>query len=34
MLKIKSRGFDRAQYYNVIKFNKQIANNVAKVTNG
>ena len=34
MLKIRSRGFDRAQYCNAIKFSKQIANSFAKITNG
>ena len=34
MLKIRSRGFDRAQCYNVIKFSKQIANSFEKLTNG
>ena len=32
MLKIRSRGFDHAQYWNVIKFSKQIANSFAKIT--
>ena len=34
MLKIRSRGFDRAQCHNNIKFSKQIANSFAKITNG
>ena len=34
MLKIRSRGFDLAQYCNVIKFSKKIANSFAKITNG
>ena len=34
ILKIRSRGFDRAQYCNVIKFSKQIANSFGKITNG
>ena len=34
MLKIRSRGFDRAQTVMLIKFNKQIGNNFAKITNG
>ena len=34
MLKIRSRGFDRAQCHNVIKLSKQIANSFAKITNG
>ena len=34
MLIIRSRGFDRAQCYNVIKFSKQIANSFANITNG
>ena len=29
-----SRGFDSAQYCNVIKFSKQIASSFAKITNG
>ena len=34
MLKIRSRGFDHAQYWNVIKFSKQIVNSFGKTTNG
>ena len=41
MLNIRSRGFDRAQYilldvwWNMlIKFSKQTANTIAKITNG
>ena len=34
MLKIRPRVFDRAKYYNVIKFSKEIANSFAKITNG
>ena len=34
MLKIRSRGFDRAQYWNANKVSKQIANSFAKITNG
>ena len=34
MLKIRSRGFDLAQYCNVIKFSEKLANSFAKITNG
>ena len=34
MLKIRSLGFDRAQYRNVTKFSKQIANSFGKINNG
>ena len=34
MLKIRSRGLDLAQYCNVIKFSKKLANSFAKITNG
>ena len=34
MLKIRSRGKDRAQYFMLIKFSKQTVNSFAKITNG
>ena len=33
MLKIRSRGFDGAQYCNVNQISKQIGNSLAKITN-
>ena len=34
MLKIRSRGFDRAEDVMLVKFSKQIASSFAKMTNG
>ena len=34
ILKIGSRGFDRARSEMLIKFNRQIANSFAKIING